>query len=67
MGTENGRGKSREEAATLCALATAVVVNMYEERITIRFIERMKSLEAEIASLRSTEKIFEIMECHNEG
>jgi hypothetical protein len=54
----------RAEAETL--RATAGVVNMDEERITLGLMERMKSMEAGMASLRLSEKRFEMMECHDE-
>jgi hypothetical protein len=40
---------------------------MDEERITLRLMEHMKSMEAEMASLRLSEKSFEMMGCQNEG
>ena len=49
------------------ARTTAGVVNMDEERIMLKLMERMKSMEAEMASLKSSEKSFEMMECRNEG
>jgi hypothetical protein len=33
----------------------------------LRLMERMKSMEAEMASLKSSEKGFEMVECSNEG
>jgi len=47
MSAENGWVKSRAEAETLRAQITAGVVNKDEERITLRLMERMKSMEAE--------------------
>ena len=59
--------KSKELELKARAQTTAGVVSMDEERITLRIMERMKSMEAEIASLKSSEKNFEMMECRNEG
>jgi hypothetical protein len=67
MDAENGWTKSRAEAETLCAQTTAGVVNMDEERITLRLMEHMKSMEAEMASLRLSEKALKWMKCRNEG
>jgi hypothetical protein len=61
--------KSKELQPKAGAQTTAGVVNMPvdEERIMLRLMERMKSMEAEMASLKSSEKNFEMMECRNEG
>jgi hypothetical protein len=56
-------GPRAEQRQRHCAPA----VNMDEERITLRLMEHMKSMEAEMASLRLSEKSFEMMGCQNEG
>ena len=38
-----------------------------EERIMLRLMERTKPMEAEIASLKLSEKSFEMMGCRKEG
>ena len=62
-------GPRAEQRQRHCAprLLTAGVVNRNEERITLRLMERMKSMEAEMVSLRSSEKSFEMMKCRNGG
>jgi len=59
------KGKQPELKAN-AQTSTASVVNMDEERIMLRLIERMKYMGAEMASLKSSEKSFEMMECRNE-
>ena len=61
--------KSKESQTKAGAQTTAGVVNMPvdEERIMLKLMERMKFMEAEMASLKSSEKSFEMMECRNEG
>ena len=59
--------KSKELELKASAKTTAGVVNMNEERITLRIMKRMKFMEAQIASLKLSEKNFEMMECRNEG
>ena len=54
MDTENEWAKSKAEAATVTSLA-----NSDEERVVHRLMERVQALEAEIASLRWSEKSFE--------
>ena len=41
--------------------------NTDEDRVTRGIMERVRAREAEIASLRWSEKNFEMMECSNEG
>ncbi len=64
---ENDCAKSRAEAETLCAQSTAGPVNMDEDRVARRIMERLRTMEAKIESLRGNEKSFEMMECTNEG
>jgi len=61
---EIGWAKSKTEADTLRASNTAGLVSTDEERITRRLLERM---EAEMVSLRWSEKSLEAMETRNEG
>ena len=67
--TENGCAKSKAEADTYrTQTATAsVLVNTDEGRVVHRLMERMQTMEAEMASLRWNDKSFERMECRNEG
>src|SRR6266478_4289337 len=53
---ENGRAKCKAEADTLRAQTTAD-----EDRIMHRLMERMRAMEAEMASQRWNDKSFEIM------
>jgi hypothetical protein len=64
---EIGWAKSKAEADTLRALTTAGLVSMDEERMTRGLLERIRTMEVEIASLRWSEKSFEAMETRNEG
>jgi len=65
--TENSCAKSKAEADT-CRTQTATgLVKMDEHHIVYRLMERVRALEAEMASLRWNEKSFEMMECRNEG
>ena len=59
--------KSKELQLKASAQSTTGVVNMDGGQIMLRLMERMKSMEAEMASLKSSEKSFEMMECRNEG
>jgi chromosome segregation ATPase len=69
--TENGWTKSKVQPETLNAPTAKspnnMEDNMEEGQITCRLMERMQAMEAEIASLRWSEKSFERMECRNEG
>ncbi len=64
---ESGLAKNKAEADTSGAKTAANLVNTDEVGIIRRFTERMRTMEAEIASLRGNEKSFEMMECRNEG
>jgi len=71
MDTENGwamsKSKAEAETSTLHAPTAKSPNNMEEDQITRRLMERMQAMEAEIASLRGSEKSFDMMECRNEG
>jgi hypothetical protein len=65
---ENNCGESNTEADTYrTQTATSLSTNPNEDRVVHRLMERMQAMEAEIASLRSNEKSFDMMECRNEG
>jgi len=64
---ENGWSKSRSEAEKMRALTAAGPDNVNEDQFARRVMERMRAIEAEIASLQGNEKSFEMMECSNEG
>ncbi|KAN0116249.1 hypothetical protein V8E52_006074 [Russula decolorans] len=66
---EDGWAKSKAEADTLRAgtQAAAGLVNMDVDRDMRRLMERVRSVEAEMSSLRGNEKSIESMECRNEG
>jgi chromosome segregation ATPase len=66
---EVGWAKSKAEADTLLAgtQAGAGLVNMDVDRVMRRLMERVRSVEAEMASLRGNEKSIGEMECRNEG
>ena len=64
---ENGWAKSKIEADTLRALTTASLASTDEDRITRRLVERVRAMEAEMASRRWSEKSFEELESRNEG
>ena len=63
----NGLTKSKAEAATLRAQTATGSVNRDEDQVSRRLMERMRALEAEVASKRWNEKSIEEMECRNEG
>jgi len=63
---ESGWAKDKAEADTSRAKNAANVVNTDEDGVMRRLTERMRAVEAEIASLRGNEKSFEMMECTNE-
>jgi hypothetical protein len=65
--TEDGCAKSKAEGDTCRTLTATGLVDMDEDRIVHRLMERVRAMEAEIASLRRNEKSFEMMECRNEG
>ena len=64
---EKGLTKSRAEADKLRAQIATNSVNRDEDQVTRRLMERMRALEAEVASKRWNEKRIEDMECRNEG
>ena len=64
---EIGWAKSKTEADTLRALNTTSLASTDEDRIARRLLDRMRTMEAEMASLRWSEKNFEAMETRNEG
>jgi DNA repair exonuclease SbcCD ATPase subunit len=64
---ENGWAKSKIEADTLRTLTTASLVSTDEDRITRGLVERMRAMEAEMASMRWGEKSSEAMQSRNEG
>jgi hypothetical protein len=66
---EVGWAKSKAEADTLRAgtQAAAGLVNMDVDRVMRKLMERVRSVEAEMASLRGNDKSIEAMECRNEG
>ena len=57
-------GTSRARAGSPAA---AGPINMDMDRVMWRLMERLRSVEAEVASLRGNEKSIEEMECRNEG
>jgi hypothetical protein len=65
---EDGWAKSKAEADTLRARtqAAAGLINMDVDRVMRRLMERVRSVEAEMSSLRGNEKSIESMECRNE-
>jgi len=64
---ESGWAKNKAEADTSGAKTAANVVNTDEDRVTRRLMERVRAIEAKIASPRLwNEKSFEMMECTNE-
>ena len=69
MDAEVGWAKSKAEADALRAgtQAAAGLVNMDVDRVMRRLMERVRSVEAEMASLRGDEKSIGEMECRNEG
>jgi chromosome segregation ATPase len=64
---ENGWAKSKTEADALRAMTTAGSVSIDEDRITRRLMERMRAMEAEMVSLRLSEKGSELIQSRNEG
>ena len=66
---EDGWAKSKAEADTLRAQTVAgpSLVNTDVERMMHGLLDRMRSMEAEMSSLRENEKSIESMECRNEG
>jgi chromosome segregation ATPase len=66
---ENRCAKSKAEADTLRTgtQAAASLVNMDVDRVMRRLMERVRAVEAEMASQRENEKSIESFECSNEG
>jgi hypothetical protein len=64
---EKGLAKSKTEADTLRAQTATGSMNRDEDQVTRMLMERMRALEAEVASKRWNEKSIEDMECRNEG
>jgi hypothetical protein len=66
---EKELSKSKAEADTfkLRAQNATGSMNKDEDQVTRRLMERMRALEAEVASKRWNEKTIEEMECRNEG
>ena len=64
---ENNCSKSKTEADTYRTQTETGLVNTEEGRAVHRLMERVRVMEAEMASMRWNEKSFEMMECRNEG
>jgi hypothetical protein len=64
---EKDSAKSKAEADTLRAQTATSSVNRDEDQVTRRLMERMRAIEAEVASKRWNEKSIAEMECRNEG
>ena len=64
---EKGWAKSTAEADTLRAQAATGSVNGDEDQVARRLMERVRAIEAEMASRLWNEKSIEEMECRNEG
>ena len=64
---EIGWARSKTEADTLRALNTTGLASTDEDRIARGLLERMRAMEAKMASVRWSEKDFEAMETRNEG
>ena len=67
MDAEKSLTKSKAEADTLRAQTATGSVNRDEDQVTRRLMERVRAIEAEVASKRWNEKSREEMECRNEG
>jgi chromosome segregation ATPase len=69
MDAEIGWARSKTEADTMRAMTTAGLVNTDEDQIASRLIERMRAMEAEVASLslRLGEKSLDMIQSRNEG
>ncbi len=65
---ESGWAKNKAEADTDTSRAknAANLINTDEDGVIRRLMERVRAMEAEIASLRGNKKSFEMMECRNE-
>jgi hypothetical protein len=64
---EKGWIKSKAEADTLRAQIAAGFVNRDEDQVIRRLMERVRDIEAQMASMRWNDKNIEAMECRNEG
>ena len=64
--TESGCSKCKTGADTNHTPTATGLANTDEDRVMHRLMERMRAMEAEMASLRGNEKSFEMMECRNE-
>ena len=64
---EKGLAESKKEADALRAQTATGSVNREDDQVTRRLMERVRVIEAEMASKRWDEKNFESMECSNEG
>ena len=64
---DDGGAKSSAKAEKSSAQNMAGPLNTEEGRVTRGIMDRMRAMEAQIASLRWNEKGFEMMECRNEG
>ena len=67
MDGKNGWAKSKAEADTLHGMTTTSLASMEEDQIPRGLVERFRAMEAEIASLRWSEKGWEDMPTRNEG
>jgi hypothetical protein len=66
--TENGcAAKSKADVDTDRNQTATGLVDTDDARVVHRLMERMRAMEAEIASQRWNDKSFEMMECRNEG
>jgi hypothetical protein len=64
---EDGWAQSKAEADTLRAQTAAGLVNTDVDQVMHRLLERMRTMEAEMASRRWNDKSIQEMECRNEG
>ena len=64
---EKGWTTSKAEADALRAQIAASFVNRDEDHVVRRLMERVRAIEAEMASMRWNDKNMEEMECSNEG
>ena len=67
MDARDDWSKSNAKAEKSGAQNTAGPANANEDGVTGGIMERMRAMEAQIASLRWSEKSFEMVECRNEG
>jgi hypothetical protein len=64
---EKGWIKSKAEADALRAQTAAGFTNRDEDQVIRRLLERVRAIEAQMASIQWNEKAIEEMECRNEG